>query len=68
MSGVFETIGEVMFARADLIVEQPYFERKSGQYFWTPDGIGCYWFESKLDLDASLDYSGRIMSVEELED
>lgn len=68
MSGMFETIGAVMVKRDDLIVEQPYYERKSGQYFWTPDGIGCYWFESRLDLDASLDYSGRIMSVEELED
>ena len=68
MSTVSQEIGAIVFARADLIVEQPYFERKSGQYFWTPDGIGCYWFESKLDLDASLDYSGRIMSVEELED
>lgn len=68
MSTVSQEIGAIVFARADLIIEQPYFERKSGQYFWTPDGIGCYWFESKLDLDASLDYSGRIMSVEELED
>lgn len=68
MPRLLEEIGAVMVKRDDLIVEQPYYERKSGQYFWTPDGIGCYWFESRLDLDASLDYSGRIMSVEELED
>lgn len=68
MSTMSETIGAVMFKRDDLIVEHPYYERKSGQYFWTPDGIGCFWFESRRDLDASLDYSGRIMSIEELED
>lgn len=68
MSTMSEAIGAMMFKRSDLVVGQPYYEQKSGQYFWTPDGIGCFWFESKLDLDASLDYSGRIMSVEELED
>lgn len=68
MSGVSETIGEVMFVRADLIVERPYFERKSGQYFWTPDGVGCFWYESRRDLEVDVDCSGGVMSIEELED
>ncbi len=68
MSGVSEAIGEVMFKRSDLVVERPYYEQKSGQYFWTPDGIGCFWYESRRDMEADLDFTGVVWQVSELED
>jgi hypothetical protein len=57
-----------MFKRSELVVERPYFERKSGQYFWTPDGIGCFWYDSKKDLEAVLDFDGEVWQISELED
>lgn len=68
MSTMSEKIGAVMFKRDDLIVEHPYYERKSGYYFWTPDGIGCFWYETRTELEADLDFTGAVMSIDELED
>lgn len=68
MSTMSEAIGAMMFKRSDLVVGQPYYEQKSGQYFWTPDGIGCFWYESRRDMEADLDFTGVVWQVSELED
>jgi predicted lipoprotein with Yx(FWY)xxD motif len=67
MSGMFREIGAIMIKRSDLVAEQAYFERKSGQYFWTPDGKGCYWYESRHELEVAHG-DGNVWQVEELED
>lgn len=54
--------------RSELITDQPYFEEKSGQYFWTPDGIGCYWFESKKACLDDVDTTNLVIHIEELSD
>ena len=56
-----------MIKRSDLVAQQAYFERKSGQYFWTPDGKGCYWYESRHELEVAHG-DGNVWQVEELED
>jgi hypothetical protein len=35
------------FSREHLQVERLYYEQPTGQYFFTPDGIGCIWFETR---------------------
>ena len=67
MSTMFETIGEIMFKRNDLKTFQAYHERKSGKYFWTPDCVGVYWFDTKQEVLDELMFT-TVISVEELED
>lgn len=38
---MFETL------RSELKVHTLYYEKASGQYLWTPDGIGCYWLTAE---------------------
>lgn len=56
-----------MVKRSDLVVEQGYYERKSGQYFWSPDGVGVYWYESRHELEVAHG-DGEVWQVTELED
>ena len=35
------------FSRKNLKVERLYRELPTGMYFYTPDGIGCIWFDTK---------------------
>lgn len=58
-----------MVKRSSLRVFAHYFEQSSGQYFYTPDGVGCYWFDSLAELNDALgDDAGTIFYIEKLED
>ena len=35
------------YKREDLIVNTLYYDEKKKDYFFTPDGIGCYWLTSQ---------------------
>jgi hypothetical protein len=35
------------FKRDDLIVNALYYDEKKQSYFFTPDGIGCYWLTAE---------------------
>jgi hypothetical protein len=41
--------------RKDLFIEQGYLEFDSNRYFWTPDGVGVFWFDTKEELLNDLD-------------
>lgn len=43
------------FPRASLKVERLYQEHPTGMYFFTPDGIGCIWFDT---LEEALEETG----------
>lgn len=32
--------------RDSLIINHVYYEQLSDTYFWTVDGIGCYWYDT----------------------
>lgn len=53
--------------RKNLIVEQAYYEMASKQFFWTPDCVGCFWFETAEEVLYETE-SDFIITVEELED
>ena len=53
--------------RKNLFIEQAYFEVSSGQYFWTPDCVGVYWFDNEEDVLYETE-SDFIITVQELED
>lgn len=40
------------FPRGSLEVERLYYEQPTGMYFFTPDGIGCIWYETKEEAMA----------------
>lgn len=53
--------------RANLFVNQAYFEYETGQYFWTPDKVGCFWFDTEEECLAESE-SDFIITIEKLED
>lgn len=53
--------------RKNLFIEQAYFEHSTGQYFWTPDGVGVYWFDSEEDVLYETE-SDFVIAIEKLED
>lgn len=58
------------FSRRNLKVERLYHERPTGMYFFTPDGIGCIWYETKEEAMADTDAFGEpiITLHQELDD
>lgn len=53
--------------RKNLFTYQAYFEMLSGTYFWTPDCVGVYWFDSADECLAETE-SDFVITVQELED
>lgn len=53
--------------RKDLKAEVTYFERKSGTYFFSPDGVGGFWYDTLAECE---DQHGRteLISVSEILD
>ena len=35
------------FSREHLKVDRLYYEQPTGMYFYTPDGVGCIWFDTR---------------------
>jgi hypothetical protein len=58
------------FSRRNLKVERLYHELPTGMYFFTPDGIGCIWFETREEAMEETDAFGEnIIAInQELED
>ena len=47
------------YPRESLQVERLYYESPTGNYFYTPDGIGCIWYESREEALADTDAFGQ---------
>ena len=58
------------FPREHLKVLRLYHEQPTGMYFYTPDGIGCIWYETLEEAMADTDAFGQpiITLVQELSD
>jgi hypothetical protein len=56
-----------MFSRKNLKAEQAYYVTKDGLYFWTPDGEGGYWYDTKEEMEEQHGV-GSIIRIGELED
>lgn len=58
------------FSRDHLKVERLYHEQPTGMYFFTPDGIGCIWYETLEEAMADTDAFGQpiITICQELSD
>ena len=58
------------FSRSHLEVERLYLEQPTGMYFFTPDGIGCIWFDSKEEAMEQTEAFGQpiIVLCQELSD
>lgn len=58
------------FSRGHLEVERLYHEQPTGMYFFTPDGIGCVWYETREEAMADTDAFGKpiITICQELSD
>jgi hypothetical protein len=54
--------------RENLTVDKIYFEKSSGQYFVTPDGIGCYWYGTLEEAREQHGDTGRVITVTKLSD
>lgn len=54
--------------REDLEVGALYYEKSTGDFFFTPDGVGVFWLENKDEIVANFgnDYTYKIIT--ELED
>lgn len=50
--------------RSSLIVDTIYRETSSGTYFVTPDGVGCFWYDT---YEEALDQHGDTGDVEDIE-
>lgn len=58
--------------RKHLVIDKIYREEESGQFFRSPDGVGCYWYgtleEAKEDLGYDPTYQVTVTNVIRLED
>lgn len=54
--------------RKTLKVNTIYRERSSGQYFVTPDAIGCFWYDTLDEAREQHGDTGPVISIEELSD
>jgi hypothetical protein len=58
-------------SRDNLEVERLYYCQPTQQYFFTPDGIGCIWYDSRADamFDTNEAFGQPIISINmEVED
>lgn len=53
--------------RKDLEAMQAYLELKTGTYFWTPDGIGGFWYDTQEEMEDQHG-AGDIIEIDELLD
>lgn len=53
--------------RKDLQAEQGYHEAKTDTYFWTPDGVGGYWYDTLEEMEDQHG-AGDVIDVDEILD
>ncbi len=56
-----------MFSRKNLKAMQAYYVQKDELYFWSPDGVGGFWYDTKAEMEEQHG-EGRVISISELED
>lgn len=58
------------YPRKFLKPERLYYEQPTGMYFYTPDGVGCIWFDSREQAMEEVGDFGQpiITLVQELSD
>ena len=58
------------FSREHLKVDRLYYEQPTGMYFYTPDGVGCIWFDTREEaLEEVGDFGQPIITLcQELSD
>lgn len=54
--------------RDNLKTDTIYKETKSGQYFYTPDCIGCIWYETLEEAREDTGITDRVIVIKELSD
>ena len=54
--------------RDSLTINTIYLETSSGQYFVTPDGVGCFWYDSYEEAVDQHGVTGDLEEVEKLSD
>lgn len=54
-------------SRKNLKAEQAYYVQKDELYFWTPDGEGGFWYDTKAEMEEQHG-TGRVVTISELED
>lgn len=55
-------------SRNDLKVDTIYYEEKNELFFVTPDGIGCFWYDTLSEAQEQHGKTGKLIIIEELED
>jgi hypothetical protein len=54
--------------RKDLKAEQAYFDQKADMFFWTPDGVGGFWYATLEELEEEHGEEGDLIIVSEILD
>jgi len=54
--------------RKDLQADVAYYDVKAEMYFWSPDGVGGFWYDSLEELEEQHGEAGRIIHVDEILD
>jgi non-homologous end joining protein Ku len=57
-----------MFKRDDMETDRIYYVWNSNKYVITPDGVGCFWYDTIDEALDATDKVGKIFVIEELED
>lgn len=52
-------------SRKELEAEQAYYDQKDDMFFWTPDGVGGFWYTTEEEMWDQHPY-GDIIDVEEV--
>lgn len=55
-------------SRKNLKPMQAYFDQSAEQYFWTPDGEGGYWYDTKEEMVEDTGHEGTVITVSEILD
>lgn len=54
--------------RSELKADRAYYDRKDDMFFYTPDGVGGFWYTSARELREEHGYTGVIQHVSEILD
>ena len=54
--------------RSSLKVDRIYCEDSSGQFFVTPDGIGCFWYDTLEEAKEQHGDTGAVIVIQKLSD
>lgn len=54
--------------REHLVPNRIYFDRSCEQYFYSPDGVGVIWYDTKEEAREDTGIESAVVSISELED